>query len=72
MPTSKHTIIHLASVSNTDLAALVTRHRDNAGAAPRLHSKPSEATHYAAVQNGWADIFQELLDRRRRSAEAAR
>jgi hypothetical protein len=54
-----------AAITDADLERLVCEHRDNAGKAQRLHSKPVDAERYANVQNGWADIFQELLDRRR-------
>lgn len=57
--------IHIASVSNEELVRLVNEHRDNAGKAQRLQDTPAKAERYADVQNGWADIYQELLDRRR-------
>jgi hypothetical protein len=57
--------IREAAVTDFTLVQLVTEHRDNAGEAHRLHNKAVDAERYAAIQNGWADIFQELLDRRR-------
>jgi hypothetical protein len=57
--------LRIAAIDDAGLERLVCEHRDNAGRAPRLHSKPVDAAHYANTQNGWADILQELLDRRR-------
>ena len=57
--------IRCAAITDADLERLVCEHRDNAGRAHRLHHTPQQAAHYADRQNGWADIFQDLLDRRR-------
>jgi hypothetical protein len=59
--------LRIAAIDDAGLARLVCEHRDNAGRAARLHKKPVDAERYADTQNGWADILQELLDRRRSS-----
>jgi hypothetical protein len=58
-------MIQVANIDNAGLETLVLQHRDKAGRADNLHSKPEHAAHYRDVQNGWVDIYQELLDRRR-------
>ena len=54
-----------AEITDEALKALVTAYRDNAGQAARLFKKPGAAKLYRDAQNGFADIYQELLDRRR-------
>ena len=63
-------MIHVAAITDERLKWLVGAHRDKAGAAARIVSAPKGASQkeaeqlYAAAQNGWADVCQELLDRR--------
>jgi hypothetical protein len=64
---SKRRVIHEAAVTDATLEGLVLCHRDNAGRAHRIVQREQDEAHYAGVQNGWADIFQELLDRRRQA-----
>lgn len=63
-------MIHVAGVTDEALAQLVCVHRDNAGCAERIvgsgvKARTANVEQYRRTQNGWADLFQELLDRRR-------
>jgi hypothetical protein len=58
-------VIHVAAITEAMLAKLVCEHRDNAGRAHRIVQKPADEKNYADRQNGMADLYQELLDRRR-------
>jgi hypothetical protein len=68
-------MIHVAAVTDEALKRLVDGHRDRAGEAartitPRKGQLPEEAVaHYRATQNTLANIYQELLDRRRADTE---
>jgi len=54
-----------ANITDAQLEQLVCKHRDLAGAAERHIERPANVQLYRDTQNGWADLFQELLDRRR-------
>lgn len=58
-------MIHEAIIDDAGLERLVCEHRDNAGRAGRLFNNQPDRDRFAGVQNGWADIYQELLDWRR-------
>ena len=64
-------MIHVAGITDEALEQLVGEYRDKAGQAERTvtartpQARKEAAAHYRATQNALADIYQELLDRRR-------
>lgn len=60
--------VRIAAISNDDLSALIQHARLSALSAESFVSRADQATKFADAQNKWADIYQELLDRRLASA----
>jgi hypothetical protein len=70
-------MIRIADIDDAGLEKLVLEHRNRAGQAEETIApgrylnedkraiRPFLVAQYRSIQNGWADIYQELLDRRR-------
>jgi len=54
-----------APISDSELKALAERYRANANLAPRLHKTETAQEKYARQNNLYADMIEELLERRK-------